>query len=163
MQRIEGASPVFKVVTSSGTVSARNVVIATNGYTDDCARAFARRVVPVNSFGICTELLDDEQIDAVLPGRRACIDTLKLSHGFRVAPGENRIIFGTRPPWKETDPARGAAHLHAQLLRVFPQLADVRITHAWTGHVAFPFDFRRTWAVAVVCIIQWGIVDTVFL
>ena len=141
VQRIDGVTPSFKVVTSRGTVGARNIVIATNGYTDRPARALSRRVVPVNSFGIATEPLSPEQIDQVLPGRRACVDTLKLSHGFRVAPDEDRIIFGTRPPYRETDPGRGAPHLHAQLLTVFPQLEKVRITHAWTGHVAFPFDF----------------------
>ena len=141
VRRIEGSAPVFTVVTSRGNVTAGNVVIATNGYTDRPARALGRRVVPVNSFGIATELLSDEQIDQVLPGRRACTDTLKLSHGFRVAPGENRVIFGTRPGYRETDPGGGAVHLHRQLLSVFPQLGKVRITHAWTGHVAFPFDF----------------------
>ena len=139
--RIKGATPELEVITSRGNVSARHVVIATNGYTQRCAPALRRRVVPVNSFGIATELLPDDQIDRVLPGRRACTDSLKLSHGFRVAPGENRIIFGTRPPYRETDPGRGAVHLQAQLLSVFPQLEGVRITHAWTGHVAFPFDF----------------------
>ena len=141
VRRIEGAAPAFTVVTSRGKVNARNVVVATNGYTDRSTRALCRRVVPVNSFGIATEPLSDEQIDQVLPGRRACTDTLKLSHGFRVAPGENRIIFGTRPGYRETDPGRGAVHLHQQLLTVFPQLERVRITHGWTGHVAFPFDF----------------------
>ena len=139
--RIEGEAPSFKVVTTRGKVSAGTIIVATNGYTDGPARSLARRVVPVNSFGIATEPLSSEQIDQVLPGRRACIDTLKLSHGFRVAPDENRIIFGTRPPYRETDPERGAPHLHAQLLTVFPQLEKARITHAWTGHVAFPFDF----------------------
>lgn len=141
VQGIDGTSAPFKVKTSRGTVITRNVLIATNAYTDCAARALSRRIVPVNSFGIATEILSAEQINQVLPGRRACVDTLKLSHGFRVAPNENRIIFGTRPPNRETDPTRGAARLHSQMLLVFPQLEGVRITHAWTGNVGFPFDF----------------------
>ena len=141
VRRIEGATASFKVETSRGPLSARNVLIATNAYTDCVDRALSRRIVPVNSFGIATDILDADQIDEVLPGRRAGVDTLKLSHGFRVAPGENRIIFGTRPPYRETNPERGAARLHAQMLRVFPQLEGVQITHAWTGNVGFPFDF----------------------
>ena len=141
VEQITGASPSFSVHTSRGTLTARDIVVATNGYTGRCTQALARRVVPVRSFGIATEPLSDAQIDAVLPGRRACTDSLKLSHGFRIAPGENRIIFGTRPPYRETNPGRGAVHLRAQMLRVFPQLEGVRITHAWEGNVAFSFDF----------------------
>ena len=73
VERIEGASPSFRVVTSRGKVSARNVVIATNAYTDHSAPALSRRVVPVNSFGIATEPLSEDRLNQVLPGKRACV------------------------------------------------------------------------------------------
>mgnify|MGYP001247727470 CR=1 FL=1 len=47
VRRIEGATPAFTVVTSRGKVNARNVVVATNGYTDRSTLALCRRVVPL--------------------------------------------------------------------------------------------------------------------
>lgn len=137
---IEAEKHDFDVTTSRGHVRARDVIVATNGYTGRLTRALQRRVVPVNSFGIATEPLEPARLDRLLPGRQACVDTLNLAHGFRIAPGANRLIFGTRPPTGRQDLTSAAAHLRREMLSVFPDLADVRITHGWTGFTAFPFE-----------------------
>jgi len=131
----------FTVTTSRGRVNARDVIVATNGYTGELTPALQRRVVPVNSFGIATERLDPARLERLLPGRRPCVDTLNLAHGFRIAPGDNRLIFGTRPATGRNRLTSAAAHLREEMLSVFPSLADVRITHSWTGYTAFPFEF----------------------
>ena len=141
VQTIERDQTGHRLHTSRGRLHADQVLIATNGYTGALLPALRRRIVPVNSFGIATELLAPEIIAQLMPGGRPCINTLKLSHGFRVAPAENRIIFGTRPTRAHGDLRAAAAHLRRELCTVFPQLQAKAITHAWTGYVGFPFDF----------------------
>ena len=137
---IVGNRAGFEVRTAGGVVSARDVIVATNGYTGSLTPWLQRRVVPVNSFGIATEPLEPARLNRVLPGRRPCIDTLNLAHGFRIAPDDNRLIFGTRPPTGRGNLATAAGHLRNEMLSVFPDLHDVRITHGWTGFTGFPFE-----------------------
>ena len=131
----------FSLTTSRGQVRAGQVLVATNGYTGDLTPQLRRRLVPVNSFGIVTELLSDEKLSELFPARRPCVDTLRLAHGFRPSPYENRLVFGTRPAVYRGDLAHAGAHLRREMLRVFPSMENVQLTHAWTGHVAFPFEF----------------------
>ncbi|MGO4842967.1 NAD(P)/FAD-dependent oxidoreductase, partial [Rhizobiaceae sp. 2RAB30] len=49
----------FLVRTSRGTVSARNVVVATNGYTGRATPSLRRRVIPIGSYIIATEALPE--------------------------------------------------------------------------------------------------------
>ena len=81
-----------------GTITARQVVIATNAYTD--ATGFAphgleRRIVAVNTSVICTNPIGDNRAASVLPGRRMVADTKHIMNWYRMLP-DNRLIFGGR-------------------------------------------------------------------
>jgi glycine/D-amino acid oxidase-like deaminating enzyme len=39
------------------------------------------------------------------------------------------------------EPAESAKILHAQLLTMFPQMHDIKVTNAWSGYMGFTFDF----------------------
>jgi glycine/D-amino acid oxidase-like deaminating enzyme len=128
------------IETSHGAIKAADVIIATNGYTGDVTPEFKRRVVPVGSYIIATEELDPALARSLSPKNRAISDTRRVLTYYRLSPDGRRMIFGGRAKFGNTDPVETAPILHRFMLDRFPQLKGVRITHAWTGNVAFTLD-----------------------
>lgn len=130
----------FLVATARGTVAARQVVVATNGYTGRLTPWLRRRVIPIGSYIIATERLPHETMDRLMPKRRVVSDTRKVVYYYRPSPDGERILFGGRVSSNETDPRVSGPLLHASMTRLFPELASVRISHSWFGFVAYTFD-----------------------
>jgi glycine/D-amino acid oxidase-like deaminating enzyme len=59
---------------------------------------------------------------------------------FRPSPDGKRVLWGGRASFRKATPEQSAPVLHATMVETFPDLRDSRITHAWTGFVAFTFD-----------------------
>ena len=130
----------YDVKTTHGTVRARQVLIATNGYTDRFAPWHRRRIVPIGSYIIATEPLDPALIERLIPRGRNVGDTRRVVVYFRPSPDGRRILFGGRAAARETDVTRCVPRLRSMLAEVFPELARVRVSRAWMGFVAFTFD-----------------------
>jgi glycine/D-amino acid oxidase-like deaminating enzyme len=130
----------FRVATERGVVEARNVVVATNGYTGGATGWLRRRIIPIGSYIIATEPIPPETMARVLPTDRMVTDTRKVVYYYRASPDRTRILFGGRVSWNETDPRKSAPLLRAELTRLFPELAGIRVTHSWMGFVAYTFD-----------------------
>jgi glycine/D-amino acid oxidase-like deaminating enzyme len=131
----------FLVRTERGEVAAREVVIATNGYTDDVTPALKRRVLPVASHIIATEELAPELAASLIPQGKTISDTPRVLTYYRMSPDGRRVLFGGRARFTQVEPRVSVPALHRMMVDRFPQLARVRVTHAWTGNVAFTFDF----------------------
>jgi glycine/D-amino acid oxidase-like deaminating enzyme len=130
----------FLVSTGSGTVRARDVVVATNGYTGTLTPWLRRRVIPIGSYVIATEPLPAELMARLFPTNRIVSDTRKVVYYYRASPDRRRIVFGGRVSHRETDPRISGPKLHAELVRLFPELHGVKISHSWCGFVAYSFD-----------------------
>jgi glycine/D-amino acid oxidase-like deaminating enzyme len=130
----------FLVETPRGTIRARDVVVATNGYTGPLTGWLRRRVIPIGSYMIATEPLDPALMDRLIPRNRIVSDTRKVVYYYRASPDRRRILFGGRVSLSETDPRRSGPKLHADLSAIFPELATTRISHSWCGFVAYTFD-----------------------
>jgi glycine/D-amino acid oxidase-like deaminating enzyme len=130
----------WRVETPRGTISAGDVIIATNGYTGDITPQLKRRVVPVGSYIIATEELAPDLAASLSPKNRAISDTRRVLTYYRLSPDGKRMIFGGRAKFGHTDPVETAPILHRFMLDRFPQLKGTKITHAWTGNVAFTLD-----------------------
>lgn len=126
--------------TLRGPIRARDVIVATNGYTDRCDPWLRRRLVPVPSRIIATEPLDAALMDRLMPARRMHGDTLHLYHYYRPSPDGRRILWGGRAPLDALDPLAGTEPLRRELIATFPDLAGVAISHSWSGFVAFNRD-----------------------
>jgi len=136
----------FRLATDRGQLRADAVLVATNGYSRDghgnsAMPWLARRMIPIGSYIIATEELPAETIDRLFPGRRMISDTKRVLNYFRPSPTGNRILWGGRASFGPTDPASAAPALHHAMSAVFPEAKALRLTHAWTGNVAFTFDF----------------------
>jgi len=130
----------FRLTTARGTVRARDVVVATNGYTGRSTPWLQRRVIPIGSYMIATEPLAADLIARLMPKGRIVTDTRKVVYYYRLSPDRRRILFGGRVSHDETDPRVSAPLLHRDMVNVFPELAQTRVTHSWMGFIAYTFD-----------------------
>jgi len=96
--------------------------------------------VPVGSYIIATEELSPELAASLSPKNRSFADTRRVLTYYRLSPDGKRMIFGGRAKFGFTDPVETAPLLHRFMLDRFPQLRGTKITHAWTGNVAFTMD-----------------------
>jgi glycine/D-amino acid oxidase-like deaminating enzyme len=130
----------FSIATPRGTLAARDVVVASNGYTGPFSPWLRRRVIPIGSYIIATEPLPAGLMDRLMPANRVISDTRKVIYYYRSSPDRTRILFGGRVSLEETDPRVSGPKLHVELARIFPELAGTRISHSWVGFVAYTFD-----------------------
>ncbi|SFC70812.1 Glycine/D-amino acid oxidase [Polaromonas sp. OV174] len=137
---IECQGDKFLLSTPRGQVLARDVVVATNGYTGKATPWLQRRVIPIGSYMIATEPLPDGLMDRLMPRNRIVSDTRKVVYYYRASPDRRRILFGGRVSHQETNNRVSGPLLHADMVNVFPQLRDVKISHSWSGFVAYTFD-----------------------
>lgn len=128
------------VTTTSGTIRARHVVVATNGYSGRLLPWLRRRIIPIGSYVMATEELPKDLIDHLFPTDRILSDTRKLVYYYRLSPDRKRILFGGRVSLRETDPRKSGPILHRDLAAIFPDLANFRISHSWAGTVGYTFD-----------------------
>ena len=138
--RIARTASGFRVETAKGPVEARDVIVATNGYTTALTPWLQRRVIPIGSYIIATEELPEATIDTLFPGDRIASDTCKVVYYYRASPDRKRVLFGGRVSASETTPLAGAARLRQDMCRIFPELEGVGLSHAWSGTVAYSFD-----------------------
>ncbi|REF86525.1 glycine/D-amino acid oxidase-like deaminating enzyme [Methylovirgula ligni] len=122
-------------------VEARDVIVATNGYTKNVGPFFAKRIVPVVSAQIATGPIPPELFDTLFPKRRVFGNSNRVFFYFRPAPGEYRLIWGGRSSHiARRGSAAAYAHLASDLLRAFPELGEIKLSHAWDGTIGYTFD-----------------------
>jgi len=140
VQAIEGDGAGVVVSTTKGRIAARDVIVATNGYTGTLTPHLRRRVIPIGSYIIATEPLDPAVTARLIPKARVISDTRRIVVYYRLSPDRRRVVFGGRVALMENDPRATAPRLHAVMTAIFPELATTRITHSWHGFVAYTFD-----------------------
>jgi len=138
--RIGCEGSAWRVETGRGSLSAGDVVIATNGYTGSLTPALRRRVVPIASHIIATEELPPDLARSLIPKARTLSDTKRALCYYRTSPDGRRTVFGGRARFTQVDATVSAPILHRYMVDRFPQLRGVKVTHAWTGNVAFTLD-----------------------
>jgi glycine/D-amino acid oxidase-like deaminating enzyme len=137
--KIRRADGRLVVETSRGAITAREVVVGTNGYTDGVVPELRRRIIPIGSYIIATEPLPEDVARNLSPKGRAFFDTKNFLYYWHVSQ-DRRMIFGGRASFMPTSVDGTAAILHRGLMEVHPQLAGYRIEYAWGGNVGFTFD-----------------------
>jgi glycine/D-amino acid oxidase-like deaminating enzyme len=131
----------YEVGTVRGRVKAKQVIVATNGYTDNADRWLRRRLVPVPSRMIATQPLPPETMARLMPKGRMLGETRELYHYFRPSPDNTRILLGGRERAWGGGKGEFAGRLGADLAEIFPELADVPLSHTWQGFVAYNLDY----------------------
>ena len=130
-----------RLSTPRGVVTAKEVVLATNGYTPKGFTYFARRLIPLKLAVITTQALTREQLTSVIPRGRNVLDTRAMFNAFRPTPDATRLIYMAEPGIDFDDERAAARALHQRMIEVFPQLQGVKVFRCWIGNLGMTFDF----------------------
>ena len=138
--RIGREGSVVLVETPGGTVRARQVVIATNAYSDltPATGSFKHALIPFRSAIIATAPLSANLAATIMPTRRTYTETRRMMRWFRKV--DDRVVFGGRGAFGKQDSPAAFRALHKAMVGIFPQLADVPLSHKWSGLVAMTLD-----------------------
>ncbi|MEN2428229.1 NAD(P)/FAD-dependent oxidoreductase [Chromobacterium vaccinii] len=126
----QGDAP--KAHTEHGVVRCRQLVLACNSYIGALAPQLERRIMPAGTYVIATEPLGEERARALIADNMAVCDTNFVLDYYRLS-GDHRLLFGGKVSYSGHEPRDLAGSMRADMLRVFPQLADVGIDYAWGG------------------------------
>jgi glycine/D-amino acid oxidase-like deaminating enzyme len=132
----------FQLVTSRGGLFANDVFIATSGYTSGATPALQKKIIPIGSFIIATERVPETLAHELSPRNRMIYDSKHYLFYYRLTP-DNRMLFGGRAaffPETSNTIRRSAEILRRGMIRVYPQLREVKVEYAWGGTLDFCFD-----------------------
>jgi glycine/D-amino acid oxidase-like deaminating enzyme len=154
--RLDTDGDVLRVDTAAATITARQLVLATNVYPS-LLRRNRLRIVPVYDYVLATEPLTEMQLARIgWQGRQGIGDCANQFHYYRLTV-DNRIVwggydavyhFGRRvDPGYEDRPAT-YRRLAAHFFITFPALDDVRFSHRWAGAIDTNTRFCAHWGLA---------------
>jgi glycine/D-amino acid oxidase-like deaminating enzyme len=135
-------TPGWKVTTSRGTLWAREVFVATSGYTSRVTRALQKKIIPIGSYIIVTEILPEKLSAELSPRNRMIYDSKNYLYYYRLTP-DRRMLFGGRAaffPETESSIRTSAEILRRGMIGVYPQLRDTKVEYVWGGTLDFAFD-----------------------
>lgn len=137
----DGASMIVR--THDGSIRTGKVLLATNAFAAG-DRRITRRIAAIRDRVIATEPLSDEQLGRLGWANRQGIYDTRTQLNYTRLTKDNRIVFGGRVGYyydNNTDPEadrdiRTYERLARSFFTTFPQLDDVRFSHAWGGPIA---------------------------
>jgi len=141
ISKIEKNNKGFIVYTQKGYITAKRIIIATNGYTTTkIIPELKSYVFPIGSYIIVTEVLSSDLQHSINPNKRVFSTSKNFSNYFRLTP-DGRLLFGGRNNFKADLPLKESTQILKQsMLNIFPQLEQVSIESSWSGKLGFTFD-----------------------
>ena len=128
------AGPQVRVRTPEGEVHARYLVLCGNVYMGDTAPALASKIMAVGTYIIATEPLGAPLARKLIANNAAVSDMNWVLDYFRLS-ADHRLLFGGRVNYSGLASFDAPGATRERMLRVFPQLAQLRAAYSWGGHV----------------------------
>src|ERR1700758_3440974 len=132
----------WKLTTSRGPLWAHEVFVGTSGYTSSTTPALQKKIIPIGSFIITTEVLPAALAKELSPRDRMIYDSKNYLYYYRLTP-DGRMLFGGRAaffPENDQTIRSSAEILRRGMIGVYPQLRDARVEYVWGGTLDFAFD-----------------------
>jgi gamma-glutamylputrescine oxidase len=129
----EGAG--WRVTSAHGQVSAREVVMCCGGYIGRLHRRLRGATLPIATYVMVTEPLGG-RLQAAMRTNAAVYDTRFAFDYYRPLP-DTRLLWGGRISVRDRPPQQVAQLLYRDMVKVYPQLAGVRVEHAWSGLMSY--------------------------
>jgi glycine/D-amino acid oxidase-like deaminating enzyme len=137
---IRGKRGHLKLVTEKGELDAKEVLLATGGYTTNLVPRARQGVFPVGSYIIVTEPLPGDLRKELIPNDRVFYDSMVFLNYFTMT-ADGRFMLGGRTNLNPAlDLRASAAILHKRMLEIFPQLRGYSLTHSWSGRLGVSYD-----------------------
>ena len=119
------------VFTAQGRVTCDQLILSGDGSLNHMAGRARDRVMPINNFILTTEPLG-ELADHIIASDAAVADSRFVVNYFRKTP-DGRLLFGGGENYRPGFPRDIAGFVRRHMLKIYPQLKDVKISHAWGG------------------------------
>jgi glycine/D-amino acid oxidase-like deaminating enzyme len=132
----------FRVRTTKGSLLAGEVLLGTGAYTTAATPHLRKKIIPIGSYIIATEVLSEDLARELSPKNRMIYDSKHFLYYYRLTP-DNRMLFGGRAaffPENENTVRQSAEILRRGMISVYPQLRDTRVEFVWGGTLDFAFD-----------------------
>lgn len=129
----------YRIKTELATIKAHKVIIACNGYLNKLAPALAGFIMPINNFVIATEKMGNVRAESLIKNRAAVSDSRFVVNYWRIT-SDNRLIFGGGENYRRNFPADIKGFVRRHMLKIYPQLADVKIESGWGGTLAISLN-----------------------
>ena len=123
-----------RVKTAGGYVEADSVVLAGNAYSLLEPKYLSNLVFPAGSYIIGTEPLSEKVVSEINPRDVAVCDLNEVVDYYRIS-ADKRLLYGGACNYSGRDPDSIKAYIMPRLLKVYPQLKDVRIDFEWGGKI----------------------------
>jgi gamma-glutamylputrescine oxidase len=123
-----------RIETPNGRVRANHIVLAGGPHLGAVFPPIAGTVVPVASY-IATTAPLGERLAAAIQYPGAVADTRRAGDYYRAI--GDRLMWGGRITTRVAPPRWLPALMRRDIVRVYPQLADVHIEHAWSGAMSY--------------------------
>ena len=137
--QVGNANRSFRVDTVRGSLTAKEVLLATGAYSTDAVPALQKKLIPIGSYIIATEVLPAELARELSPRNRMIYDSKHFLYYYRLTP-DNRMLFGGRAaffPESESTVRESAELLRRGMIEVYPQLAQTKVEFVWGGTLDF--------------------------
>ncbi len=125
-----------RVATGEGAVLAKDVVIATGGYTGRLSPRLHAAYTPIATYVMLTAAAP-ELIATAIRTTAAIGDRRRAGDYYRLVDGGRRILWGGKITTRTGEPRRLADLLRRTMVSTYPQLADLRVDIAWSGLMAY--------------------------
>jgi glycine/D-amino acid oxidase-like deaminating enzyme len=125
----------WRVTTPGGAARAREVVVCCGGYIDRLHPRLSRAILPIATYVMATEPLG-ERLRSAMRTDAAVYDT-RFAFDYYRPLADTRLLWGGRISVRDRRPSEVAKLLHRDMLRVYPQLAGVKVEHAWSGMMSY--------------------------
>ncbi len=133
----------WRLLTRDGSVKARAMALATNAYTDASVPhldpRISRSIVPLLSWQMATDPIGEAVRARILPGRQAVSDTRADLRFFRYD-ARNRLVTGGSVLGIHDAERRVVQHVSKRMAEAFPDMAQLRVTHVWSGRIGITRD-----------------------
>lgn len=139
---VSNGSRKFRVRTSRGSLVAKEILLASGAYTTSATPELRKKVIPIGSYIIATEVLPAELARELSPRNRMIYDSKHFLYYYRLTP-DNRMLFGGRAaffPESESTVRQSAEILRQGMISVYPQLRETKVEFVWGGTLDFTLD-----------------------
>ncbi len=125
----------WRVSTARGEVRAREVVVCCGGYLERLSPKLAGAMLPIATYVMVTEALGARMHGALRTG--AAVYDTRFAFDYYRPLADTRLLWGGRISVRDRAAADVARLLYSDMLRVYPQLAGVKVDYAWSGMMSY--------------------------
>lgn len=134
VEKVTYSDHSVEVNTGHGKIIANKLLFAGNAYLGGLVPQIKTRILPAGSYIIATEPLSDDLANQIMPANYAVCDQRRALDYFRMS-ADRRLLFGGLATYTGFHPKNIEKTLRPGMLKVFPELRDVKIDYAWGGYL----------------------------